>query len=407
MGDRGERANNAEATARETSSRALGDRTMAYAQIVGWGSAVPSRVMTNADLEKIVDTSDEWIKSRTGISERRVSGPKDSTSTLAIRAAQLALQVADLNPNRLDLVIVATTTPDYPMPSVASLVQDGIGASRAGAFDLNAACSGFVYALSVANGLIASGQHENVLVVGADTLTKWVDWTDRGTCVLFGDGAGAVILQRSESATGVRSCILGSDGSGASSLLIPAGGSRTPITLEQIQNRQNFIKMKGPEVYRFAVNVMAQATQQAIAAAGMTVDDIDLFIPHQANIRIIHSAMKALKIPPEKVFTNVEHYGNTSAASIPIALCEAIAEGRVHAGSNLALVGFGAGLSWASAVVNWGVNTTSVPDNWWKLMVRNVQTREAAVRSFALRAQRRLEIAGFEAVRRFGPGHEA
>jgi 3-oxoacyl-[acyl-carrier-protein] synthase-3 len=293
------------------------------------------------------------------------------------------------------------------MPSVASLVQDGIGASKAGAFDLNAACSGFVYALSVANGLIASGQHENILVIGADTLSRWVDWTDRGTCVLFGDGAGALVLQRSDSPTGVRSCILGSDGSGASSLMVPAGGSKTPVTLEQIQNRQNFIKMKGPEVYRFAVNVMAQATQQAIAAAGMTIEDIDLFIPHQANIRIINSAMKALKIPAEKVFTNVERYGNTSAASIPIALCEAIAEGRVQAGSNLALVGFGAGLSWASAVVNWGVSTTSVPDTWWKSMVRNVQTREAAVRSFALRAQRRLEIAGFDAMRRFGTGHEA
>ncbi|HLZ09269.1 MAG TPA: 3-oxoacyl-[acyl-carrier-protein] synthase III C-terminal domain-containing protein, partial [Chloroflexota bacterium] len=216
-----------------------------------------------------------------------------------------------------------------------------------------------------------------------------------------------VVLQRSDSPTGVRSCILGSDGSGANSLIVPAGGSRTPITVEQIQNRQNFIKMKGPEVYRFAVNIMTQATQQAIAAAGMTTEDIDLFIPHQANIRIINAAMRALKIPPAKVFTNVERYGNTSAASIPIALCEAIAEGRVQAGSNLAFVGFGAGLSWASAVVNWGVNPVSVPDSWWKSMVRNVQTREAAVRSFALRAQRRLEIAGFEAMRRFGNGHEA
>jgi 3-oxoacyl-[acyl-carrier-protein] synthase III len=254
--------------------------------------------------------------------------------------------------------------------------------------------------------LIASGQSENILVIGADTLTRWVDWTDRGTCVLFGDGAGALVLQRSDSPTGVRSCILGSDGSGATSLMVPAGGSRTPITVEQIQNRQNFIKMKGPEVYRFAVNIMTQATHQAITAAGMTIEDIDLYIPHQANIRIINAAMRALKIPPAKVFTNVERYGNTSAASIPIALCEAIAAGRVHVGSNLAFVGFGAGLSWASAVVNWGVNPASVPDTWWKSMVRNVQTREAAVRSFALRAQRRLEIAGFEAMRRFGNGHE-
>jgi len=380
---------------------------MMYAQVTGWGSALPSRVMTNQDLEKLVETSDEWIRSRTGISERRIAGPKESTSTLAIRAAKYALQVADLNPRELDLVIVATTTPDYPMPSVAALVQDGIGASRAGAFDLNAACSGFVYALSVANGMIASGSAENVLIVGAETLSRWVDWTDRGTCVLFGDGAGALILQRSDLPTGLRSCILGSDGSGASLLNVPAGGTRTPITAEIIQNRQNFIKMKGPEVYRFAVSVMAQAAQQALTAAGMTADDIDLFIPHQANLRIIQSAMKTLKVPPEKVFINVQHYGNTSAASIPIALCEAIAEGRVKAGSNLLLVGFGAGLSWGSAVLNWGVTPSSVTDSWWRSMVRNVQGREAAVRSFALRAHRRLELVGTHALRRFNGWTEA
>ncbi len=255
--------------------------------------------------------------------------------------------------------------------------------------------------------MIASGSAENVLIVGAETLSRWVDWTDRGTCVLFGDGAGALILQRSDLPTGLRSCILGSDGSGASLLNVPAGGTRTPITAEIIQNRQNFIKMKGPEVYRFAVSVMAQAAQQALTAAGMTADDIDLFIPHQANLRIIQSAMKTLKVPPEKVFINVQHYGNTSAASIPIALCEAIAEGRVKAGSNLLLVGFGAGLSWGSAVLNWGVTPSSVTDSWWRSMVRNVQGREAAVRSFALRAHRRLELVGTHALRRFNGWTEA
>lgn len=373
---------------------------MMYAQIVGWGYAVPSRVLTNFDMEKIVDTSDDWIRSRTGISERHVAGPKETTSTLAIRAAQHALQAADLSPNKLDLVIIATTSPDYPIPSVAALVQDGIGAARAGAFDINAACSGFVYALSVASSMIASGPYEYILVVGAETLSRYVDWTDRGTCVLFGDGAGAIVLQRTETATGLRSCVLGSDGSGASSLYVPAGGSRTPLTPELLQSRQNFIKMKGPEVYRFAVNAMAQATQQAIDAAGMTVDDIDLYVPHQANIRIINSAMKSLKVPIEKVFTNVHKYGNTSAASIPIALCEAIEAGRVHAGSNIALVGFGAGLSWGAAVVHWGISPSPVSDSWLRSMVRNVQGHEAAVRSFALRAHRRLELAGSDAIRR-------
>lgn len=380
---------------------------MKYAQIVGWGYAVPTRVMLNSEIEKVVDTTADWIKTRTGIEERRIVGPKESTSSLAIRAAQQALQTADLNPNRLDVVVVATTSPDYPMPSVASMVQDGIGASRAGAFDVNAACSGFVYALAVGSSLIVSGQYETVLVVGADTLSRWVDWTDRGTCVLFGDGAGAVILQRTEDETGLRSCILGSDGSGVNTLMIPGGGSRHPVTSESLPSRQQFIKMKGPEVYRFAVQVMVQATQQALARAHLSTDDIDLFIPHQANMRIIQSATKTLKIPPEKVFTNVQKYGNTSAASIPIALCEAIELGQVRHGSNLVFVGFGAGLSWGAAVVNWGVSTAPVPDNWWKNVVRNVQSQEAVVRSFALRTQRRLEVAGISAIRRFSSNGEA
>ena len=364
---------------------------MMYAQIVGWGYAVPTRIMTNSDIEQLVDTSDEWIRTRTGISERRIAGPKESTSTLATRAALNALQIGDLNPNKVDLVIVATSTPDFPMPSVASIVQDNIGASRAGAFDVNAACSGFIYALSVASGMIAGGLHENVLVIGADTLSRLVDWTDRSTCILFGDGAGAVLLRRSESPTGLRSCILGSDGSGVGSLFVPAGGSRAPITAEQVQARQHFIKMKGGEVFRFAVHAISQATQQAVQSAGMTMDDIDLFIPHQANIRIIQSAAKALKVPPDKVFCNVQRYGNTSTASIPIALCEAIEAGKVNVGSNLALVGFGAGLAWGAAIVQWGVDATPVPFAWWKSMVRNIHSREAVVRSFALRTQRRID----------------
>lgn len=380
---------------------------MKYAQITGWGYAVPSRVVTNRDLEKTVDTSDEWIRTRTGISERRIVGPKESTGSLAIRAAQHALQVADLNPSRIDLVIVATSTPDYPMPSVASIVQDGIGASRAGAFDVNAACSGFVYALSVASGLIAGGQHETILVIGADTLSRLVDWSDRATCVLFGDGAGALVLQSTETPTGLLAQTLGSDGSGVSSLYVPAGGSRAPISAEAIQNRQQYIKMNGSEVYRFAVHTVVSATQAALAQAGMSVDEVDLFIPHQANIRIIQSAAKSLKIPMEKVFANVQHYGNTSAASIPIALCEAVEQGFVRVGANLVLVGFGAGLSWGAAVVHWGVETAPIPNTWWKSVVRNIHGREAAMRSFALRTHRRIELVGLDALRRLNVLNEA
>jgi 3-oxoacyl-[acyl-carrier-protein] synthase-3 len=380
---------------------------MKYAQIIGWGFAVPPRVVTNFDLEKTVETTDEWIRTRTGIAERRIVGPKETTATLAIRAAQRALQAADLLPSKLDLVIVATTSPDYPMPSVASMVQDAIGAPRAGAFDVNAACSGFIYALSVGSNMIASGAHQNVLVIGADTLSRYLDWSDRSTCVLFGDGAGAVVLQRSETPTGLRSCILGSDGSGLGSLYIPAGGTRNPITSETLQNRQNFIRMKGSEVYRFAVSTVAQATQQALEAADLTIDDVDLFLPHQANIRIIQSAAKQLKLPPEKVYSNVERYGNTSAASIPIALCEAIREGRVHLGANLVMVGFGAGLSWGAAVVQWGVDATPVPITWWKSLRRNFHSREARLRSLALRAHRRIELAGMDAIRRINGVNDA
>ncbi len=369
---------------------------MTYAQIVGWGFAVPARTLTNFEIEKMVDTSDEWIRTRTGISERRIAGPKESTSTLATRAAQNALQVADLSPGKVDLVIVATSTPDYPLPSVASIVQDSIGASKAGAFDVNAACAGFIYALSVANGMIASGIHETVLVIGADTLSRMIDWTDRSTCILFGDGAGALLLRRSDCPTGLRSCVLGSDGSGVGSLYVPAGGSRAPVTIEHIQNRQQFIKMKGSEVYRFAIQAITQATQQAAQAAGLSIEDIDLFIPHQANIRIIQAAAKALKIPPDKVFSNVQRYGNTSSASIPIALCEAIEMGKVSVGANLALVGFGGGLAWGAAIVQWGVDASPVPVAWWKSVMRNIHSREAVVRSFALRTQRRID-----ALRRF------
>ncbi|MBI2940224.1 MAG: ketoacyl-ACP synthase III [Chloroflexi bacterium] len=364
---------------------------MRYAQITGWGRYVPSKVMTNLDLEKLVNTSDEWIRTRTGIAERRIGTPRDTTSSMALRAAQAALQVADLPPSKVDLVIVATLSPDYPMPATASLVQDALGASRAGAFDLNAGCSGFVYALSVGASMITGGLYQTVLVIGSDTVSRFVDWTDRGTCVLFGDGAGAVVLQESALPTGLRSCILGSDGSGAESLIIPAGGARSPATVDTVEARQHFIKMGGNEVFRFAVSAMCRASLQVIKQAGLEPDEIDLIIPHQANVRIIQAAAKSLGLPMEKFFVNVDRYGNTSAASIPIALCEAIEQGRVKPGDKLLFVGFGAGLTWAASVFEWGVGAELRPAPWWKSIVNTVIEREAGVRSFALRTGRRLD----------------
>ena len=241
------------------------------------------------------------------------------------------------------------------MPSTASMLQDEIGAINAGAFDLNAACSGFVYGLAMAHAMIASGLHRTVLLVGAETMSRILDWTDRATCVLFGDGAGAVLLQATERETGVLSCVLGSDGSGGEWLSVPSGGSRAPASLQTVQDASHFIKMNGKEVYKFAVSALPRSVRQAVAKAGMTLEDVDLFIPHQANIRIIRSSAEALGVPMEKVFTNVERYGNTSAASIPIALCEAVEAGLVDEGTKLVLAGFGGGLSWGAAVVEWAV----------------------------------------------------
>lgn len=343
-----------------------------YAHIVGWGKCVPDKILTNNDLAELVDTSDEWIVARTGISERRIAGPKESTFTMALRAAQEALEVANLDPRRLDLIIVSTATPDYPFPATACLVQDALGATRAGAFDLEAGCAGFVYALSIASQMIATGAYENVLVIGAETLSRVLDWTDRATCVLFGDGAGAFLLQASDLPGGVLSFTLGADGSGGPLLMIPAGGSRQPASPDTVTHRQHFVQMRGREVFRFAARIMSKAAREALRAAKLTTDDIDLFIPHQANLRIILSSAKALGLPMERVFVNVEKYGNTSAASIPIAFCEAIEEERLKPGDHLVLVGFGAGLTWAAAVVKWQVPLPAPPPprrgRFWRLL---------------------------------------
>ncbi len=336
----------------------------AHAQITGWGKALPSKVLTNVELETLVDTTAEWIYSRTGIRERRIAGPDESTFTLATRAARAAIAVADLSPARIDLVIVCTFSPEFGgMPSTASLVQHAIGATRAGAFDLNAACSGFVYGLAVAQAMIGAGVHETVLVIGAETMSRLLDWNDRATCVLFGDGAGAVLLQATDRPTGVLSCVLGSDGSGGELLSVPAGGSRAPASTETVQGAQHFIKMNGKEVYKFAVGALPRSVRQAAAQAGIALSDVDLFIPHQANIRIIRSAAETLDVPMERVFTNVDRYGNTSAASIPIALCEAVEEGRLREGQKVVVAGFGGGLSWGAAAIEWTGAHTGAPND--------------------------------------------
>jgi 3-oxoacyl-[acyl-carrier-protein] synthase-3 len=328
--------------------------TERYVRIGGWGKYLPERVMPNAELATLVDTSDEWIRARTGIGERRIAAPEETTCTLAVLAARQALERAGVRPADLDLIIVATCTPDYAsMPATASLVQDALGASKAGAFDLNAVCSGFIYGLATGSQFILTGMHRSVLVIGAEVFTRILDWQDRSTCVLFGDGAGAVVLQPSDEPGGLLSFNLGSDGAGACSLYVPAGGSRRPTSAETVAEREHYVKMQGKEVFRFATRVMPESVLQALDAANLTTDDIDLLIPHQANVRIIDAAAKRLKLRDEEVFANVERYGNTSAASIPVALCEAVDEGRVKPGSTVVMSGFGAGLSWGTAVWKW------------------------------------------------------
>ncbi|MBI3944021.1 MAG: ketoacyl-ACP synthase III, partial [Chloroflexi bacterium] len=312
-----------------------------YAWIAGWGKYVPERVLTNEDLSRIVDTTDEWIRRMTGIEERRIAGPKDTTSSMAIEAARQALEMADVTPSQVDLIIVSTVTADYPFPATANLVQAGLGCDRAGAFDLAAGCSGFVYGLGVAAGMIGSGAYKNILVIGAETLSRLVDWNDRATCVLFGDGAGAFLLQANDEPGGVLSWKLGSDGSGADLLMVPAGGTCQPTTVNNLAEGLNFIKMNGREVFRFATRIMGQASREVLEMAGMNVSDVDLFIPHQANLRIINAAARYLEIPDEKVFVNVNRYGNTSSASIPIAFCEAMETLHLKPGDTIVLVGFG------------------------------------------------------------------
>jgi 3-oxoacyl-[acyl-carrier-protein] synthase-3 len=361
-----------------------------YAHIVGWGYQVPEKVITNHELEQIVDTTDEWIRSRTGIEERHVAAdPKETTASLAIAAARKALEVADVPASKIDLVICSTTTPEYSFPATACVIQDALGAINAGAFDLSAACSGFVYGLSMARGHILAGDAEYVLVLGAETLSRIVDWTDRETCVLFGDGAGAVLVAASEVPGGIMACALGSDGSGGDALILPGGGSALPASLETVSSGMHYVKMDGKAVFRFATRVMASATRKVVDRAGFTVEEVDLVIPHQANIRIIqNSVLNQLKIPAEKVFVNLQKYGNTSTASIPIALCEAIDAGKVKPGDKMVFVGFGAGLTWAACAVDWRTPVDRRAAGWWKSTRRQAVYGAAAARSMWKRAVR-------------------
>ena len=332
---------------------------MKYAHIVGWGSYWPEKILTNEEIAQKVDTSHEWIYSRTGIKERRIANVRETTTQMAFRAAVRALEVANIPPSQVDLVIVATSTPEYVFPAAACQVQDLLGASRAGAFDLSVACSGFIYGLSMAASAIACGSINTALVIGAETLSRIVDWTDRGTCILFGDGAGAVVLKGSSVPGGVLSTTLGSDGSGGELLYLKAAGARPvpPVGAGFSPNgyHPDYISMNGREVFRFATRVMAESVQDVLQKAEMTMADVSLIVPHQANARIIETAAKRLKVSSDLFYVNLERAGNTSTASIPLALCEAVEAGRLKPDDNVVFVGFGGGLSWGAALIKWDV----------------------------------------------------
>ncbi len=330
------------------------------AVISGLGSYVPDKVLTNADLEKLVDTSDEWIVSRTGIRERRILEEGKATSDMALEAAKRALTDAKLTPADIDIVVCGTFTPDYVFPSTACMLQSKLGLVNAGCFDLAAACSGFIYSITVGSQFVTTGMAKNVLVIGTDANSRLVDWQDRNTCVIFGDGAGAVILSQSPATDkiadrrGMLSSFLKSDGTGWKHLYQPAGGSLCPPSHKTVDQRLHHIKMEGKETFKFASRAMTNASREAITRANLTPEDIDIVVPHQANIRIIKSAMKRLKIADEKVIVNIDKYGNTVAASVGIALDEAYQSGRFKDGSNILMVAFGAGLTWGGVVVRWG-----------------------------------------------------
>ncbi len=321
--------------------------------ITGVGSYVPEKILTNADLEKMVDTSDEWITTRTGIKERHMAAKDEFTSDMAAKAAQRAMKMAGVTASEIDLIIVATITPDMPFPATACFVQQKIGAKRAAAFDLEAACSGFIYGLEIGQQFIMSRTYDTVLVIGAEKLSAITDWKDRNTCVLFGDGAGAAVLQNRENSHGLLTAVMGADGGKANLLFMPAGGSRCPASRDSVDARQHFLHMSGKETFKNAVQAMCSAAQEVLRRCEVDITRIKCVIPHQANRRIIDAVGERLGATPEQMFINVNRYGNTSAASVAIALDEAVASGKIQRGDLLLLVVFGAGLTWGAAVIEW------------------------------------------------------
>jgi len=325
---------------------------MGQAGILGLGCYLPVRKLTNKDLEKIVDTTDEWIMTRTGIKERRIAPKESAASDMGAEAARAAIKDAGLKPEDIDLIITATVTGDMAFPSTACIIQDKIGARNSAAFDINAACSGFIFGIITAKQFVDSGLYKNVLVIGTEKMTSLVDWTDRSTCVLFGDGAGACVVGKSKDRR-IISYFIGCDGSGSNLLRLPAGGSRIPATEETVKNKLHFLKMEGNEVFKLAVRIMADAANKAITKAGLLCSEIDLLIPHQANIRILMALAKKMGLPEKKIFLNIEKYGNMSSASTAVALAEANKEHRIKKGDNIALVAFGSGLTYGAVVIKW------------------------------------------------------
>lgn len=321
--------------------------------IIGTGSSVPARVMTNEDLSKVVETSDEWITSRTGIKERRIADEGEFTSDLASKAAQAAIDQSGISPTEIDLIIVATITPDKCMPSTACLVQTKIGATNAACFDISAACSGFLYAIEIAQQFITSHTYNTILVIGADKLSSIVDWKDRNTCVLFGDGAGAAILRHRAQGHGVIATRMGSNGNLADLLQVPGGGSACPITVDNVDQRLNTIRMEGRETFKHAVTNMVESARQVLDDAGLEASDLACVIPHQANLRIISAVAERLEVPLDRIMVNLDRFGNTSAAAVAIALDEANRTGRMKVGDYVLLVVFGGGMTWASSVIQW------------------------------------------------------
>ncbi len=363
-----------------------------YAHITGWGTHVPEKILSNDDLSQIVDTNDEWIQTRTGIRQRHIASDGESTASMGAIAALRALDVAGIPPSEVELIIVATSSPEHIFPSTASLIQDRIGAVKAGAFDLSAACSGFIFAVNMAAQAIRTGSIDTAVVIGSETLSRLVNWQDRGTCILFGDGAGAFVLQASDQPGGVLSAVMRSDGSGGDLLTIPAGGSKLPASEETIAQGLHYIQMNGREVFRFATRVMAQATEEVLEQAGLSLAETNWVIPHQANQRIIETAARRLKYPLEQVVINLDRYGNTSTASIPLATVEAVEDGRLKPGDRVVFVGFGAGLTWGAMAVEWSGPLPKVEKpTLWPYRFRGLYLLYTRLRSGVLRIIRFLE----------------